>query len=487
MFRQSVSNTALISPEANSFFNRINGESFQYDNSFIATLRALLANRMPETDNIYFGYLTGGYTSDRIGSTEAVRMVRNIVNAEDIGDGYVYVYSLTSYQQDNYAALELLNSTFTVAYPEWHQLDNIREFYRRQFYTICFIHPEKKSVLIFVDSLDLKKFHFLQCSIPAILPWYFSKEAGLQEIELNLIKSLREKSPQNYLSILAEIAKQYDFRTMRIKNLLAGFETRYERQQCENVKRDIDTYNRYINDLRSQFDDYMRSIRDLQIKLLGLETKISNDTEDSEIMDYFLCNKCINLESVNDEEMRFVTRTYLEFFDEDMAQRVISNEHSYIYEPNGRRCNNYILAEDMKKLMTAIFIDQTMRIKFCAAYKLRLAGHAEGLSSFGYSDEYIDCMPNTHIDRFACLGSYERHINEALREHNYIGAIEQCISSSKSLNFGDSMVMKVFISRFYGLESGYSDRKFIELPDGTSVTPKEAVEWLKAQEVSADE
>ena len=61
--------------------------------------------------------------------------------------------------------------------------------------------------------------------------------------------------------------------------------------------------------------------------------------------------------------------------------------------------------------------------------------------------------------------------------------------SCKSLNFNDSPVMQEFMRRMYGI-SDYQDSintRCIELPDGTVVTPVDAINWLKAQEVQADE
>ena len=108
------------------------------------------------------------------------------------------------------------------------------------------------------------------------------------------------------------------------------------------------------------------------------------------------------------------------------------------------------------------------------------------ITDYNYGSEMRECMPNPHIDRYRCIGNYERTINQCIKENNYIGALEQAIASCKSLNFGDSTVMKEFMRRMYGLES-YSHNKCVELPDGTVVTPKEAAAWLKEQENGQEE
>ena len=53
MFSQALSNTPLTSNQANVYFaNRITGESWRNDSSFLATMRALLDSRMPEGDKV---------------------------------------------------------------------------------------------------------------------------------------------------------------------------------------------------------------------------------------------------------------------------------------------------------------------------------------------------------------------------------------------------------------------------------------------------
>ncbi len=89
-------------------------------------------------------------------------------------------------------------------------------------------------------------------------------------------------------------------------------------------------------------------------------------------------------------------------------------------------------------------------------------------------------MPNTHIDRYACLGNYNTEINRMLQNGNYIGAIEQCVASCKSLNWADITVMRTFMETMWG-NSVYSNR-CIELPDGRVVNPADAIHWLEEQD-----
>lgn len=486
MFRNVVGDNPLVNRTTDGFFKHIRGDGYRGDYSFLATLRALVSSRMANTDKISLKFGSSSYSSETVSSTPTGRMVASICSGMPSGRGVIYIHSLKHKQEDNYANLELLKSSFCSKYPGWQIIEKITDFYRKQFYVLCFVNPDTQSVAVFVDNMDVRKMHYLQCSIFAFLPWYFSPEKGVTELEMRLIESLREKTPNKYIEVLEEIAKQFDFRTETIKRLLKGFETKYEQLEVSAVQRKIMDTSRRMEDIYSQLEGYLKSKRDLEIKLLGLETKIASGSEESEIMDYFLCNKKLTLYNVSEATVRFAVKDYLTYFDEEMAASMISNKMSYIYCPGGEDMSHIIPKNQMEKLMKAIFIDQVFKIKFCAAYEFSLTGHVEGLDGFDFGSEFNDSMPNIHIQAHRCLGNYRTEINKLLDVRDYIGAIEQCVASCKSLNFGDSTVMKTFIKVLYGTTSRYNN-KCIELPDGSIVMPKDAIAWLEKQEGSSDE
>ena len=473
----------MVSQAANSVFQNIYGQDYRDDYTFLSTLRALLAPRMKEGETIYLCFEHSNYDTCTISNNEARRVIRAIHNIDYYGSGSIVIHSFNSTKsEDNLTAMTLIQSKFCDTHNGWQRLDKITDFFRKTFSCLCFVNSESRKVVIFVDSLNIKIMHYLQCAIFAFLPWYFNPEDGVTADEMELIQSLREKTPDKYEECIAKIAAQYDFRAMHIRESLAGFETRFEKREREMTRESINNIIRQIGRLEDSIADYFRQKREQEIKLLGLETKIEScKDEDSEIMEYFLCNKKLVIDNVDEYTMAFATRDYLMYFDEDLAKTVIDNERSYVYRLDGYTCNEYIKAEDMKKLMYAIFIDQTLKLRFCSAYSFELGVRVRGISGYNYGFEFKDYMPNPHIDQYSCIGNYEMAINNCIKNNDYIGALEQSIASCKSLNFGDSTVMKEFMRRMYGID-GYSHNRCIETPDGKVLTPKEAVAWMKAEE-----
>lgn len=484
MFKNALLITPLYNEAANEYFDDIiAGQPWQRDVTFVSTLRALLAPRMKEGDRLDFVCTSSNYNKEQLQDFGANRAVRMVSESWVQRENEIHIHNFQNYsQEDNEAWLKVVEESFEGVAPGWHRLEKVTVFFRKVFNVLCFINPDQKSVVLFTVNIDIRRMHYLQCGIFAFLPWYFDPEKGVTEEEMNLINSLREKTSEKYEECLKKIAEKYDFQTARIRRLLKGFETRYEQVQCDRIRNEIDSILRNLQSLDQQIADFLRRKRDAEANLLGLEMKVAEGGEDSEIMDYFLCHKNLLLQTVSGSTMQFIVSTTLDYFDEDMAARVINNKRSFLYiDGYGDEVRNgQISAADMKNLMTEIFINQSLRIRVCAAYQFRLEGTITSIGGYDYGPEFKDFLPNPHIDRFRCLGNYERIINGRLKDHDYIGAIEQCTASCKSLNFGDGAVMREFTRKIYG-NSGNTSSKFIEDLDGNQMTVKEAVAWIKAK------
>lgn len=485
MFKSSVTHTPFTTDAANAYFTNITGGGFGYDRTFLATLRALLAPRMQEGESINLIFGASNLTSSQVGSNSVRTVVTSICGNYHLNTpGQVVIHSLKADQASNMACFKVIESDFTSIFDGYHRLDKLQAFYRKSFAVDCYINPDLKSVIVFVDSLDNKKMHYLQVSILAMLPWYFDPEKGMTEDEMALVYSLRETNPDKYNECLAKMVEQYDFKSARIRQLLAGFETRYERLECDKVRNEISRIDNSIESYNRQIGEYLSQRNEKCIRLMGLEAKIASNTDgDSEIMEYFIRNPNLVLEDVSDSYMYFCAKGYLEYFDPDMAEMAISNKRSYAYGYGFAAHERN--ADKVERLLSEIFLkdDPKMRIRFCAAYQFELRGNvqAEAHHDFGY--EFTGYMPNTHINEFSCMGQYTKTINEMLQRHDYIGALEQCIASCKSLNWGDSAVMERFMRIFWS-ENGAP--RCIELPDGKVVNAKEAIQWLEEQDKPAE-
>lgn len=208
MFKTSITSTPFTSEAANSFFQNITGSYFGNDCSFLSTLRALVAPRIKEDESVYLTFGSTNYDGDTIRNVPAERAVSAICSGYQMNaSGALIVHSFNADQNSNLACMQIVEDKFTSIYPEYHRLDKVKAFYRKSFNVDCYINPDKKSVIVFVDNLDVKKMHYLQVSILAFMPWYLNQDDGLTEDELALMQSLRETNSANYEKYIAKLAE----------------------------------------------------------------------------------------------------------------------------------------------------------------------------------------------------------------------------------------------------------------------------------------
>lgn len=467
MFTDIISSTPFVSEDANSLF----GDKIPYvpvlnDVSLVSTMRAIIAPRMAEGEHLNINTITfSGICTDL-----------NSIISSDCTDasGYFHLINLSNIDTSKREyAFEHVRENFVAERAGYEELEMVEGFFAKSFPMLCFVNREKKTSVAFIQRLDLRKLHYLQTALLVMMPWYHGPRESVSDNELALIKSLKEKTQVEYIKCLNELIKNSDIRGARIRRLMTGFETRADKERVQRVEEDIAVQNNYIR----QYDEYiataLRQKNELLITLMGLKEKISEmESNDSDLMGYLLRNKRISLYDTYGTTVTFIASDYISFFDEDMVERCIGNRRSYVYyeAPDNES------GEKMAKLLQKIFLDGELKLKVCAAYQMTAGERVQGISGFGFDSQYENCMPNPHIQHYACLGNYERILNRLIGENDYIGVVDQCIASVKSLNWGDSTVMARFMQEMYN-----DDYRCIELPDGSVCYPSEAIAWIYEQ------
>lgn len=451
----------------------IDGDMPWNDATFLTTLRALLDDKIKPGDRVYFQYSP---LRSHVGSDL-------LYHAYALGDDNEGVISLMDVYLDRVnKSFEQFVEDFRSGIKDddryaksWVEIPKVNAFFIKAFEVHCFINAEARNVLLITHELDVKKMHYLQCAIPAFMPWYFPKDNGISDEEMQLIKSLADTDPAKYIGIIESTAQKKGLKEKRLRDLLSGIEMSVELERREQLKCRIQEVIRSLDDIDYRISELLKQKTEYETDLLGVETKLANSDDNNEILEYFMCNKKLALKNRYGQNITFVANDYLTYFDEEAAERVINNKRSFVYT----RDRGVVSKKDMEFLMRAIFLDQVLRVRFCAAYDLNISGTIRPIQGYSFGTDSQKFTPNPHINTYTCLGDYKRHILDRLRDHDYIGAIEQCVASCKSLNLLDSCVMERFMDVLYGHCEQTVNRCFIEMPDGKIGTPEEAVEWLK--------
>lgn len=484
MFKDSIRKTPLTNEAANEFFDsRIYGEFFNGDSTLLSTLRALVYPRMAEEDTLYFSMQDVSSSKGRLESY-GDRAFDYLFDLEDWRNRIFIVNTTNTELVNREAWMDYFDAKFTERFQKFRRVDKVSVFFRKVFRVSCFINPDNRISVIFTDNLNFRTFHYLQCGIPAFLPWYFDPAVGISETEMELLNSLREKTADKYLACIKKIAEQYDFQTQRIKRLLSDFEIRHEKLECDRTTASLTELISKISRTEDAISQMMREKRDLEIKLLGLEMRLGQHSGESELLDYFMCNKNMDLIDCRGDNLRFTIKTKLSGIDEyaeGVVEQFLNNPRSLIYEYCGRHTFS---PEDMRMLLEEIFLKQRLTLRFCAAYNLTSV-QMEGISNYDFGPEFDDYLPNPHIQRYECTGDYRRAARDCLNRGDYVMAMEICMSSAKTLSPGDTTVLREFLTQLC-THTG----KFVELPDGRNVSVRDAVAWLheekEAQNATAE-
>lgn len=472
MFSDVINTTPFVTAEAEYVFGqKVPLLSYTGDVSLTSTLRALIAPRMAEGTRleVIMNSCRGDIVREfDLQYISGMRDCFYVISQTQVDEGWEQTFD---------RAKEILVSEAF----GFEELPSIEAFFAKSFKIKCFVNRETRLTLVIVHRLDLKKLHLMQTALLVMMPWYHGPRESLSDDEFDLIKSLKEPKSDKYYESLERLAAKYDFRKVKIERLLANYETVADRQRCEQIKRELTNVDQQIKNWDSAIKDYITKRNEYLATLRGLNDKIaeSENGGSSDFMNYIIRNKHVDVIDARDGWVKFTATTFFEFYDEDLAERIINNKHSDLY----CKAPNAEYAEGMAKLMRKVFVDGELKMQTIAAYQMTAGRGVDGLSNFAYGGKNSQyCIPNPHIHYYACLGNYSRVLNKLIAENDYIGVIDQCLASVKSLNWGDPPVMGRFFSDLYG---DYDT--CIQLPDGSMVKPSEAIAWIKAQETSDGE
>lgn len=481
MFGKVIDYASLSGQYANDAFPNITANAFNGDSTFKATLRALLSKRA-EGASVRTQYGTANYS----GSAMRNAGLHSVLGAA-VGDFHsdtIHILNLTNGMESERAVLlEMLDDPengFVKLRPKFVEMTNIREFVAPQMSARFYLNEEDQMTFIVIERMTTRTWHYMQSFTPRYLPWFFKSEP-ISDDEKNLLISLTNRSSDAYERLIEAFADKIDLRAQAIKSVFGGLEKRIMTRRIRALEQESDSL---LENMHHIMEDYSRAVRrfnDTKIKLLGAQTAAESAGDGSETIDYLMCNKAVDPVASDDSQVEIIIRTYLESFDPDQYETMARRESSHLF--TGYDVGNRVFQSKSvrKKLLDAIFSDDPLiKIRTCGYYLLYINGGCNSHRGYHFPSRYADYMPNPHLHYFDCLGDYPRYINEHLEAGDMPGAIEQCIASCKSINVGESPTMPRFLGDLFS-----TNNKVLELPDGTNVSPEEALNWLNSREEGA--
>ena len=557
MFTKAILSTTLTSEAADRLFSNITA-SYAPDKSFLSTLRALLRKRLPQGESVQVNCRNIRITENEVIAASVSQCMGWFVPQGvqlQTTTGYNIFIQYAANPEVGNKMLDIVRSNAGENkrhLRDYKRRDDLRVFFMRKVNALFYTSADERSTIIFTDKLELKHFHALQMMIPKYLPKLFAgglRGVGdqlvngnlnpLTEPESTLLKSLGNKYAVDYETLIEEFAKEIDLRSEIIRTKLAGFETAFERIRVTELKDEIaaqqSNYDYHLSVLR----DLSNEIQERQYTLSGLVCSIEHQAGDSELMEYFMCNKNLSIINVSGTSIQFVVHGYADIYDQEAFDKYVCNHGGYLYS----NINTAISKVQMEKLLRAIFsengynasigradindrydgqngsgvgnarsdgnnsnhnaqngrgnncnaqnhnsnliaqnrhsnnayVNHKYKLRICAAYTADIRVGLKARKQYLFTPESNTYLPNPHIQHHGCIGTYAARFQEYMQKRDYVGAIDQAAVSARNLNFYDSAVMGTFAR-----ELSYSSQKCLEKPDGTLVTPLDAIGEMEA-------
>ena len=445
---------------------------------FETVIRALLYSRMGEDDHIMMR--CSGIRTSTTPPDSSNEEKKNYIRRATYFDSIIEENSFNWVQVPYPYTFEWLSSNFEII-DGFKKIEKVSVFFQKNFKVSCFCDAETRTTVLFTyNAGNTEANHYLGCATLAYFPWYFDPKKGITDLERRLIESLRNKTPREFSFCMSE----YEILLNIKEKMLAGlreFETSTERNMLRNYEDTLMNIDSNISDYESRINTELHRRREIESLYSALEEKIRTGGAEGDLMGYFKTNKKLVLERVSDSGITFGIKSQVTFYDEDMAESVINNPHSFVYEASSFN------HDDTKRLLEAVFVDKEVKLYFCEAFNMNTDGIVSPLEGYNYGAAYNDCMPNPHIYYHGCLGNYRQEINAAVKARNYVGVIETCIASCSNLNWGDGIVMKEFIQYICGKARKMGNLNCFVLPTGELTNTKGVIEYLnKDKEEESD-
>jgi len=333
--------------------------------------------------------------------------------------------------------------------------------------------PNENTVCIFSPNCTLQSWHCMQFFIPK----YFSifKEKPLTKEEISFLETLTFKMNGNYISKLTDLTNSDSFRSYLLKGQLEAFEKKLFERKVESARRNLtvleETMNRAMDEYRQACEKRIEAMALVD----GLKTMADQIDEHTELQDYLINNPRICNVSLSDSKISYIVKTYLAPHHIDEWDVISKYKQSFDQYIN----SNFTNRDDIKLLLDAIFSeDRNLKVRMCAYFSLDYFG-STATSQIDYNfaaanKELANYIPNPHLHYHNCFGQNKEAILEQLKNGDAIGAIECSIACTQRINIHERASFRPFVQNLLNTEG-----KCIVAEDGTEMTPKEAVAYLK--------
>lgn len=461
-----ISSPAGVSMFENKIRPHLHPDFYPLDASIYATMVALFKDRVDEENPLDLHY----YLTTNPDVKHGVGYLNNILIDDCELSEINSITIINTYRFPTEAVKSLRENPLD----GFVELTKIGAFFEGAFPIVEFINNTSHKAVVICSTTNYREWHYLQSAMFAMLPWLIADKKPTAE-EIDFCKSLQTSSPTKWKQYIEKIESDLDFDSARIRRELSAYEGFVFKRQYERTTADITARNAKLESYMLSISDLLSEIETLKTKSIGLLQRIDSVENSGELMNYFLHNKNLYFDYVDNGQVWFVVKTKLVNYDTDVLDTYLKNERSLIYT------NSYGFSDKViKKFLEMVFKEEKYQINTCARFLMKEDGIVAGSQRCSFENASANnYMPNPHIFEYGCLGSYNNIIAQIARESkDYILIIEQCVASTGSLDFKDGAVLPHFMK--YVL-STYKNKTVMTDKDGNLITPAQVLKNIEEE------
>lgn len=426
---------AMFSPEVEMIMpNTVSQSYIGSTRGFIAQTRALLLNRLSieEAENIQLTITTNSIGKDVLDKLSPGLIV--------VIGGYVEIVDIDTYHKD-----ELISKYLS------------QKYNGKDGSVDCYTDGHITFVILPGENIDLFTQH-LTPILPKLMPDWFVNP--LTEEEQQYLKDVSERRTDKVSAFALEAYRAKGLEQRRIDAVFESFVPTDSKEVLLNrVNGDIAHINEQIESLQRQMNNEITKLREKQ-KLSEALLLRDDVNEKQEYKDYFRSHKNITVIRASAEGLiSYQVDETLNYYDRDLAQKVI--------DTNYRRSVVY-------PVLKYVFVDNLAEINVTARFDLHGGIEARAIDIYTLDTS----IPHPHLSHYHCFGENAGYIEQAMRDGDWMSAVEQTIAATKNIYWGDSVVVNEFVNDL----THHRDLPVISMPDGRVLSCNEVLRIIQEEE-----
>ena len=259
-----------------------------------------------------------------------------------------------------------------------------------------------------------------------MLQWSISNdkiETPQQDV-LNFLTGFKEPLDKDVINnALHNILSLDIFQEIKYNELKELFKPNYTRK-IRRMEDDLANYESSYISYTNQLAELATKIRELHEQLLITNELANQETDNTELIKYLFKHPYItDIEKIDSHQVYIKFRAPILYFDDSIIKRIIRNY------------------SETKATLLKVFLDN--KYELITQCQMRF-----DTDTFNIRLNYIgnsDVIGHPHIDQYNCFGNHMMAIQDAAKEGNYFGAIEQMAQAALNMNFADSVVLNYLL------------------------------------------